>query len=75
VVVNSGTNAWWWWTLFGDIDADAEQAFAKVRSSMRSLVTQMLARAAADAILPRAAALAIADERLPQLIDKFGRYR
>jgi glutamate dehydrogenase (NAD(P)+) len=75
VVVNSGTNAWWWWTLFGDIDADAEQAFAKVRSSMRSLVTQMLARAAADGTLPRAAALAIADERLPQLIDKFGRHR
>jgi glutamate dehydrogenase (NAD(P)+) len=27
VVVNSGTNAWWW-TLFGDIGADADEAFA-----------------------------------------------
>lgn len=75
VVVNSGTNAWWWWTLFGDIEADADQAFAKVRSSMRALVTQMLERASSDAIRPRTAALAIADERLPQLIDKFGRHR
>lgn len=75
VVVNSGTNAWWWWTLFGDVDADADQAFAKVRASMRSLVTQMLARAADGGVLPRTAALAIADERLPLLIEKFGRHR
>jgi glutamate dehydrogenase (NAD(P)+) len=42
---------------------------------MRSLVTQMLARAAADDVLPRTAALSIADERLPLLIEKFGRHR
>ncbi|MGH7734100.1 MAG: Glu/Leu/Phe/Val dehydrogenase dimerization domain-containing protein, partial [Gemmatimonadales bacterium] len=33
-VANSATNAWWWWTLFGDIGADAGQAERKVRDSM-----------------------------------------
>ena len=56
VVVNSGTNAWWWWTLFGDIGADADEAFAHTRRSMRALIDQMLARAEADGTTPRAAA-------------------
>ncbi|EFL36257.1 glutamate dehydrogenase [Streptomyces viridochromogenes DSM 40736] len=75
VVVNSGTNAWWWWTLFGDVGADAEEAFAHVRRSMRALVERMLARAQADGTTPRAAAHAIAADRLPELADRFGWYR
>lgn len=54
VVVNSGTSAWWW-TLLGDIGADAEEAFAHTRRSMRSLVERMPARALADGTTPRAA--------------------
>ncbi|MFD5428806.1 Glu/Leu/Phe/Val dehydrogenase dimerization domain-containing protein [Streptomyces sp. NPDC127084] len=72
VVVNSGTNAWWWWTLFGDISADADEAFAHTRRSMRALVGQMLARAEADACTPRAAAHAIAAERLPVITERYG---
>jgi glutamate dehydrogenase (NAD(P)+) len=75
VVVNSGTNAWWWWTLFGDIGADAEEAFAYTRSSMRALVERMLARAQADGTTPRAAAHAIAADRLPVIAERFGWYR
>ena len=75
VVVNSGTNAWWWWTLFGDIDADAEEAFAYTRRSMRALVERMLDRARADGTTPRAAAHAIAAERLPVIAERFGWYR
>ncbi|MGX1565526.1 Glu/Leu/Phe/Val dehydrogenase dimerization domain-containing protein [Streptomyces sp. NPDC055506] len=75
VVVNSGTNAWWWWTLFGDIGADAEEAFAHVRGSMRALVERMLARAQADGTTPRAAAHAIAADRLPVIAERFGWYR
>ncbi|WP_338674105.1 Glu/Leu/Phe/Val dehydrogenase dimerization domain-containing protein [Streptomyces sp. SCSIO 30461] len=74
VVVNSGTNAWWWWTLFGDIAADADEAFAHTRRSMRALVDQMLARAEADATTPRAAAHAIAAERLPVITERYGWY-
>ncbi|MFF3551834.1 Glu/Leu/Phe/Val dehydrogenase dimerization domain-containing protein [Streptomyces tsukubensis] len=72
VVVNSGTNAWWWWTLFGDIGADADEAFARIRGSMRGLVGSMLARAEADGTTPRAAAHAIVAERLPVITERFG---
>ncbi|MEU6349564.1 Glu/Leu/Phe/Val dehydrogenase dimerization domain-containing protein [Streptomyces sp. NPDC047072] len=75
VVVNSGTNAWWWWTLFGDIGADADEAFAQVRRSMRALVGQMLDRAEADGTSPRAAAHALAADRLPVISERFGWYR
>ncbi|MGW7364422.1 Glu/Leu/Phe/Val dehydrogenase dimerization domain-containing protein [Streptomyces sp. NPDC054841] len=74
VVVNSGTNAWWWWTLFGDIGADADEAFAYTRRSMRDLVGQMLARAEADGTTPRAAAHAIVADRLPVIAERFGWY-
>ncbi|MEU0050910.1 Glu/Leu/Phe/Val dehydrogenase dimerization domain-containing protein [Streptomyces sp. NPDC006309] len=75
VVVNSGTNAWWWWTLFGDIGADAEEAFAYIRRSMRALVGLTLDRASADGTSPRAAAHALAADRLPLIAERFGWYR
>ncbi|WP_392674234.1 Glu/Leu/Phe/Val dehydrogenase dimerization domain-containing protein [Streptomyces sp. LN785] len=75
VVVNSGTNAWWWWTLFGDIGADAEEAFAHTRRSMRTLIDRMLSRAEADGSTPRAAAHALVAERLPVMAERFGWYR
>ncbi|WP_053849717.1 glutamate dehydrogenase [Streptomyces sp. NRRL B-24085] len=75
VVVNSGTNAWWWWTLFGDIGPDADEAFAHVRRSMRALVGQVLARAESDGTSPRAAAHALVADRLPVIAERFGRYR
>ncbi|WP_329320166.1 MULTISPECIES: glutamate dehydrogenase [unclassified Streptomyces] len=75
VVVNSGTNAWWWWTLFGDIGADAEEAFAYTRRSMRGLIDRVLARAEADGTTPRAAAHAIVADRLPVIAERFGWYR
>ncbi|MEV0475889.1 glutamate dehydrogenase [Streptomyces prunicolor] len=75
VVVNSGTNAWWWWTLFGDIGADADEAFAHTRRAMRALIDRTLARAEADGTTPRAAAHAIVAERLPVIAERFGWYR
>ncbi|MEV6130568.1 Glu/Leu/Phe/Val dehydrogenase dimerization domain-containing protein [Streptomyces violaceusniger] len=75
VAVNSGTNAWWWWTLFGDIGADADEVFAHIRRSMRALVEQVLARAQADGTTPRAAAHAVVADRLPLIAERFGWYR
>ncbi|MEV8021791.1 Glu/Leu/Phe/Val dehydrogenase dimerization domain-containing protein [Streptomyces sp. NPDC086554] len=74
VVVNSGTNAWWWWTLFGDIGADPDEAFAHIRRSMRTLVEWTLGRAEADGTTPRAAAHALVADRLPEIADRFGWY-
>ncbi|MGW0911090.1 Glu/Leu/Phe/Val dehydrogenase dimerization domain-containing protein [Streptomyces sp. NPDC002784] len=75
VVVNSGTNAWWWWTLFGDIGPDASEALARVRRSMRTLTEQILTRAQTDGTTPRAAAHALATARLPTITDRYGPYR
>ncbi|MGW5033589.1 Glu/Leu/Phe/Val dehydrogenase dimerization domain-containing protein [Streptomyces nigra] len=75
VVVNSATNAWWWWTLFGDIGPDADEAFAYTRRAMRALTDLTLARAEADGTTPRAAAHALAADRLPVIAERFGRHR
>ncbi|MGW7238451.1 Glu/Leu/Phe/Val dehydrogenase dimerization domain-containing protein [Streptomyces sp. NPDC054804] len=75
VVVNSGTNAWWWWTLFGDIGPDTDEAFAHTRRSMRALVELMLDRAESDGTTPRAAAHALVSDRLPVIAERFGWYR
>ncbi|MBC9713679.1 glutamate dehydrogenase [Streptomyces sp. TRM66268-LWL] len=75
VVVNSGTNAWWWWTLFGDIGPDADEAFAYTRGALRELVDTILERAAANGCTPRAAAHALAAERLTEIARHHGQYR
>ncbi|GAA3292477.1 hypothetical protein GCM10020295_11910 [Streptomyces cinereospinus] len=58
--MNSATNAWWWWTLFGDVGAVADEAFAHIRHAMRALTGRVPARAEADGSTPRAAAHAVA---------------
>lgn len=75
VVVNSATNAWWWWTLFGDIGAEADEAFAHTRRSMRDLADRTLARAETDGTTPRAAAHALAADRLLMITERFGQHR
>jgi glutamate dehydrogenase (NAD(P)+) len=63
-VANSAANAWWWWTLFGDIDADVDQAVLQIRTEMRRIMTTVfgLSRAAATSL--RRAALAFTAEQL-----------
>jgi glutamate dehydrogenase (NAD(P)+) len=63
-VANVATNAWWWWTLFGDIEPTADSAYAKISAVLGGLTRDVLARSAALGITPRAAATAIAAERL-----------
>ncbi|MER6462050.1 Glu/Leu/Phe/Val dehydrogenase dimerization domain-containing protein [Streptomyces sp. NPDC001288] len=72
-VANSATNAWWWWTLFGDIGADARGAEDKVRTSMRRLTEEMLDEAARTGITPREAAQRAVDTRLQAIEARFGR--
>jgi len=66
-VANVATNAWWWWTLFGDIEPVANEAFTKISSTLSSLVRDVLARAAHDSVMPRTAALAMSHERADQV--------
>lgn len=71
-VANSATNAWWWWTLFGDIGADAGQAERKVRDSMRRIVSQLLTDAERHDKTMRSAALATVDLKLTAINERFG---
>ena len=66
-VANLATNAWWWWTLFGDIPPERDAALAKVGATMGRLVGELLERSAVEGVLPRAAATAIATENLERL--------
>jgi glutamate dehydrogenase (NAD(P)+) len=66
-VANVATNAWWWWTLFGDIAPTAEASFAKISTTLRGLLNEMLDRVARTGGSPRAAAQAMANERAAEL--------
>ncbi|TWP37015.1 Glu/Leu/Phe/Val dehydrogenase dimerization domain-containing protein [Leekyejoonella antrihumi] len=70
-VANSATNAWWWWTLFGDITADATVAQDHVRTAMDRVVSQMLEQADAQQSSPRAAAQIVVDENLVAIQERF----
>ena len=61
-MANLATNAWWWWTLFGDIEPTVDAAFAQVDATMEELVGEAFARAPERTPL-RAAAEQMADER------------
>ncbi|QUQ68897.1 glutamate dehydrogenase [Kutzneria sp. CA-103260] len=63
-VANSATNAWWWWTLFGDIDASVSQATMQIRGEMRRILATVFSLARANDIPLRQAALAFTTEQL-----------
>lgn len=67
-VANVATNAWWWWTLFGDITPTAESAFAKISSTLRGLVDEALDRADATGVTPREAARTMSAAKLSRLL-------
>lgn len=62
-VANVGTNAWWWWVAFDDIEPTADAAFRKISGVLRPLTRQLLERARAEGITPREAATAISEEK------------
>ena len=66
-VANLATNAWWWWTLFGDVPPARDPALEKIASTMRRLVGELLDRSRGGAVLPREAATAMARENLARL--------
>ena len=61
-IANMATNAWWWWTLFGDIEPTTEAAFARIDETITALVVEAFDRTPAGVPLRRAA-LRMADER------------
>lgn len=72
-VANSATNAWWWWTLFGDVSADADDAFTKIRTEMRRIVGEAFDRAARDKTTLRQAALTTTQDKWAEIDKQYGR--
>lgn len=62
-VANVGTNAWWWWVVFGDIEPTAGASFAKLSDVLGPLTIAVLERAARDSVQSRAAATEISNEK------------
>lgn len=70
-LANLMTNAWWWWTVFGDIEPTAESAFAKIDVVMSRLVDRVVTDAV-GAVTLRQAAQALANANAAALQERFG---
>ncbi|MFP4634322.1 MAG: Glu/Leu/Phe/Val dehydrogenase dimerization domain-containing protein [Nitriliruptoraceae bacterium] len=56
VLANVGTNAWWWWIVFGDVAPTADAAFTRIDATMHRLVAQVYEAAMFGRTTLRAAA-------------------
>ena len=66
-LANTGTNQWWWWVCFGDIEPTALSAFTMLSSRMRPTVRTILANADRDGISPREAATRLSHSKRAEL--------
>lgn len=62
-MANLATNAWWWWTLFGDVEPTLESAFAHIRARLRGLVAEAFALTADEGGTLREAGVRMSRER------------
>jgi glutamate dehydrogenase (NAD(P)+) len=52
-VANAGAAAWAWWLLLGQVGADPEDSFRRLRTEMRAKVALLLAQWITDGVSPR----------------------
>ncbi|WP_408896051.1 Glu/Leu/Phe/Val dehydrogenase dimerization domain-containing protein [Nocardioides sp. R1-1] len=71
-LANVMTNAWWWWVVFGDVAPTAESSYAKIRTVMRRLVTEVGDAADASGRTLRACALELTARNSAALQERFG---
>ena len=72
-LANTGTNQWWWWVCFGDIEPTALSAFTMLSSRMRPTVRTILANADRDGISPREAATRLSHSKRAELDLRYPR--
>jgi glutamate dehydrogenase (NAD(P)+) len=70
-VANVGTNAWWWWVAFGDIDPTVDASLHRLSTTLRPLTREVLRRAAATGMSPRQAATQISQEKRASIAARF----
>jgi glutamate dehydrogenase (NAD(P)+) len=73
-VANCGTNQWWWWVCYGDVEPTAESAFAMLTGRMRPVVHQVLERADAEGVSPRTAATEVSRDKRAALDALYPRH-
>jgi len=71
-VANAGAAAWAWWAIFGLV-SDPESSRSLLSRHVRPLVDSLIRAWTTDGISPRDGARIIAEERLDELGEQFGR--
>ena len=62
-VANAGAAAWAWWLLLGQVGADPEESFLRLRTEMRTKVALLLERWIIDGVPPRHSGWQLAEAR------------
>jgi glutamate dehydrogenase (NAD(P)+) len=70
-VANVGTNAWWWWVGFDDIDPTPEASFGKISRVLRPLTAESLRRADELGVSLREAATEISLEKRARIAQHY----
>jgi glutamate dehydrogenase (NAD(P)+) len=70
-VANVGTNAWWWWVAFGDIEPTVDDSLRRLSTTLRPLTLEVLRRAADAGVSPRQAATEISHEKRASIAVTF----
>jgi glutamate dehydrogenase (NAD(P)+) len=65
-VANAGAVAWAWWLLLGRVDADPVLSFSVLREEMLAKIPPLMAAWDAEGVMPRVAALRLADWQTEQ---------
>lgn len=71
-IANAGAVGWAWWTLFGDISAEPDEAFGKLSKEMRRVVGELMAAWKRGEGSPREAAREISQANLDEFALEYG---
>ncbi len=71
-IANAGAVGWAWWTLFGDVTAEPEDAFDKLSKEMRRVVGELMAAWKDGKGSPREAARKISQVNLDEFTREYG---
>lgn len=71
-IANAGAVGWAWWTLFGDITPEPEDAFEKLSAEMRRAVGEILNAWESGAGSPREAAKELSQRNLDEFARVYG---
>ncbi|MGF1473605.1 MAG: Glu/Leu/Phe/Val dehydrogenase dimerization domain-containing protein [Rubrobacteraceae bacterium] len=71
-IANAGAVGWAWWTLFGDITTDPQDAFDKLSGELRPVVGELVDRWKSTGESPRRTAKELARRNLDEFARRYG---